>query len=55
MFPLPISTVVHFKFIHYLFTSLFSHVHEDAKGKETDVTNKGDCCECLTIREIQQA
>ena len=29
--------------------AIFSRVREDAKGKETEVTNKGDCCECLTI------
>ena len=24
----------------------FPHVHEDAKGKETEVTNKRGCCKC---------
>ena len=28
-------------------TQRFSCVREDAKGKETEVTNKGGCCECL--------
>ena len=51
-----ISAEVHFNIIHY-----FVHVHvmrthhvfsrgqEDAKGKETELTNKGGCCVCLTI------
>ena len=34
---------------------IFSHVHEDAKEKETEVTNKRGCCECLRLlRGTQQ-
>ena len=35
--------IVHIMLIH----QFFSRVHEDAKEKETEITNKGGRCKCL--------